>query len=77
MAFYKVSKHNTFNTFFLVDVKDVLKQKCPEPDPAIVKRLISYYGGTNYSISLPWQTTPTQGYYDQEEVKSFARVLTL
>ena len=59
--------------FVVFNVKDQLKKRIPEPDPAIVNRLISYYSGTNFSIRLPFQTTPRQRYYDLEEVKDFAR----
>ena len=64
-----------FNRAVFVDIKQQLKLLIPEPDQNIVNRLISYYKGTNYSIRLPWETTPTQSYYDLEEVKNFARVL--
>ena len=73
--FSKVSRRQTFS--FDVDVKDQLRKVVPEPDAAIVKRLISYYEGSNYAIRAPWQSSPTRAYYDLEVVKDFARILTL
>lgn len=58
-------------------IRQWIKDLLPEPDPNIVNRLISYYNNTNYSIRLPFATTPQQSYYDLEDVKFFARILTM
>lgn len=58
-------------------LRDQVKSVVPEPDECIVKRLIGYYSGTNYQIRLPWATTPNTNQYDLENVKFFARILTM
>lgn len=73
--FYKISDHSDPLQFF--NVREELKRLVPEPDPNIVKRLISYYGGTNFTIRFPWQSAPPPASYDLENVKFYARILTM
>lgn len=71
MSFTKISKRSNAFDIFRDPSKD-LARLIPEPDQAIVNRLISYYGGTNYSIRLPWAPTPQQPSYDLENVRFYA-----
>jgi len=58
-------------------IRDQVKSLVPNPKPAIVNRLISYYESPNFTIRSPLSTTPQTRYYDLENVKFFARILTM
>jgi hypothetical protein len=58
-------------------VRQTVADLIPEPDQNIVKRLISYSSNPNFSIRLPFETTPYQNSYNVEDVKFFARILTM
>lgn len=56
--------------------QDLVKDLVPEPDPQIVKRLISYYS-PRFSIRAPWDRSSNVPSYDLENVKFYARILTM
>ena len=74
--FQRISqRNNAFDAF--VDIRQEISQLIPEPDPQIVKALIADYGGFDWSIRLPFQSAPAPASYDLEEVRFFARILTM
>lgn len=75
--FQKISQRRPVGFFGFVDEKAELKKRCPEPDPYILQRLIDYYSGYDFSIRAPWQRSPGPAQYDLEELKDFARILTM
>ena len=57
--------------------EDIVKTLVPEPDPKILQRLISHHSSTDFSIRMPWQRSPQVAYYDLEDLKFYARILTM
>lgn len=58
------------------DIKEVVAEACPEPNPRIVQRLRDAWKTNDFSIRLPWQSAPAPASYNEEDIQ-FARILTM
>ena len=62
----------------ILSLRELVKDLIPEPDAKIVNRLISYFPSNNFKIRAPWSLLPNNvATYDLENVKFYARILTM
>lgn len=59
------------------DIREIVAEACPNPEPAIVQRLKDDWKRTDWGIRFPWQSAPRTSYYDEKDVMFFARILTM
>ncbi len=68
------------NRFLFPNVKYIERDVAyyyPNPKPNILNNLIAHHSGYNFGVRFPWSSTPVSNYYDLEELKFYARILSM